>query len=219
VSSLENLIQLQASSPLLTSKIYRFNFCPASYIHPSRRRGFDDGKLSSLVWKTARSQPALSQFILKKLNIDEQASFDMNYPDWPLILLEPPQLSRLQRHIAAVLFNPRIRHSVRHDEVVAWRERLGVNAYKFALNGFNLLPRTVWPLVDHEIADLEAVSSGLLELAMSTAPRPLFLRAVLKLPDVSFAPKIELVFARNLIYSLMSILEPEWRSYFLATQQ
>jgi hypothetical protein len=133
--------------------------------------------------------------------------------------MAPAQLNRLQRHIAAVIFNPLIRHSLLHDDVVTWRERLGLDAYKFALNGYCLLPRAVWSHTDYDLSQLEALSYGMIEAAMKSADRPIRLRAVLKLPIISTPPEIEVRFAQKLVNALMSILEPEWRSYFPATQQ
>jgi hypothetical protein len=216
---LDDLVRLQATSPLLARKLYKFNFCPAEYVHPSRRFGFDEGKLHGRVWETTRARAALSLHILRSLDIEDKPCFDLNHSEWPLLLLEPAQLIRLQRHLAAVIFNPLIRHSVLHDEVVLWRARLGVDAYKFALNGFNLLPKTAWLQIDYDISQLEAVSYGLIEVAMTSAADPIRLRAALKLPDISVPPRIEVEFARKLVNALMSILEPEWRSYFLAIQQ
>lgn len=218
MTNLDDLIRLHATSPLLAQRLYKFNFCPADYVHPSRRSGFDGGKLHGRVWETPRARAALSRHILRCLGIEDKACFDLSHPEWMLLLLEPAQLGRLQRHLAAVIFNRLIRHSVLHDDVVKWRSRLGVDAYKFALNGFNLLPKSVLVQTDHEVAQLEAVSYGLIEAAMATAPEPIRSRAILKLPDISVPPESGNDGIRKLVNALMSILEPEWRFYFLAIQ-
>jgi YOP proteins translocation protein K (YscK) len=216
VTTNDDLIRLQGTFPLLARKLYKFNFCPADYVHPSRRRRFDQGKLHDRVWETSRARAALSLHILRCLDVEDNPCFDPHDPAWPLLLLEPAQISRLQRHLAAVIFNPLIRHSVLHDDVVMWRTRLGVDAYKFALNGFNLLPMTAWEQTEYEVSQVEAVSYGLIEVAMASAAYPVRSRAVLKLPEISAPPNIEVESARRLVNALMSILEPEWRSYFSA---
>lgn len=218
MTGLDSLIRLQGSSPLLARRLYKFNFCPAEYVHPSRRSSFDGGKLHGRVWDTTRARAALSLHILQCLGIEDKACFDLSFPEWTLLLLEPAQLARLQRHLAAVIFNSLIRHSVLHDDVVMWRARLGVDAYKFALNGFNLLPKSILVQTDCEVSQLEAISSGFIEAAMASAPGPMQSRAVLKLPDVSVPPGSDIDSARKLVNALISILEPEWRSYFLAIQ-
>lgn len=218
MTGLDSLIRLQASSPLLARRLYKFNFCPADYVHPTRRSGFDSGMLHSRVWDTTRARAALSLHILQCLGIEDKACFDPSFPEWTLLLLEPAQLGRLQRHIAAVIFNSVIRHSVLHDDVVMWRARLGVDAYKFALNGFNLLPKSILVHTDCDVSQLEAISSGFIEAAMASAPGPMRSRAALKLPDVSVPPGSDIDSVRKLVNALISILEPEWRSYFLAIQ-
>lgn len=219
MSGLAELIGLQARSPILARRLFRFNFCPADYLHPSRRIHFDGEMLDDRVWQSHRSRAPLSSHILQTLGLENQVSFDISQPEWPLLLLEPIQLKRLQRHLAAAVFNPVIRHTVLHDEVMMWRDRLGVDAYKFALNGFKLLPRGAWAQADFNVGQLESITFGLIEAAMSTAAAPSRLRAVLKLPNTSAPPQIDVECARRLVYALMSILEPEWRSYFRVVQQ
>nr|WP_314623041.1 SctK family type III secretion system sorting platform protein [uncultured Noviherbaspirillum sp.] len=198
----------------MAQRLFEFNFCPSGYIHPSRRKQFDDGKLHPSVWETTRALPALSRHILKCLDIENKACFDLGFVQWPLLLMQPQQLTRLQRHLAAVIFNPIIRRCVLHDEVVMWRNRLGADAYKFALNGFEFLPRKLWPHTDFDVSQLEAISYGLIQAAMTPVMRPARLRAVLKLPTISEPSSFDPDCAQKLVTTLMSILEPEWRSYF-----
>jgi hypothetical protein len=215
---LGDLLSLHAKSPLLARKLFEFNFCPSNYIHPSRRKHFDSGRLHHAVWETTRARPALSRHILKCLAIEKHACFDLSYTQWPLLLMEPNQLNRLQRHLVAVIYNATIRHSMLHDEVVIWRNRLGTDAYKFALSGFDFLPRAMRMHPGFELSQLETVSYGLIQAAMEPAIEPARLRGILKLPDVSDSFKIDPDYAQKLVTTLMSILEPEWRSYFLKIQ-
>lgn len=212
------LLSLHVRSPLMARRLFKFNFCPSSYIHPSRRKQFDDGKLHPSVWKTTRALPALSRHILKCLKIENNPCFDPSYAQWPLLLMEPQQLNRLQRHLAAVIFNPIIRHCVLNDEVVMWRNRIGADAYKFALNGFEFLPKNIWPHTGFDVSQLEALSYGLIQAAMTPTIKPAYLRATLKLPTVSDPSRFDPDYAQRLVTTLMSILEPEWRSYILKIQ-
>lgn len=216
MSSAHALVALQAISPPLAIKLYKFNFCPADYLHPTRRSQFDGGVLNDQVWETRRARSSLSAHILKSLCVEEQACFDLNHAEWPLILLDADRLDRLQRFIAAFIFSAQVRHSVLHDEVMRWRARLGADAYKFALNGTKLLPKLERTEVEGNAGLLEAISNGWIEAAMSTAIEPLRLRASLKLQRDSIVPHVEPSTAQRLVHALISILEPEWRSFFPA---
>ena len=127
MSCTDAFVRLQKASPLLARRLYQFNFCPADYVHPSRRSSFDGGKLNARVWATPRARAALSLHILRSLDLEDKPCFDTSCTEWPLLLLDAAQLDRLGRHLAAVIFNRSIRHSVRHDEVVMWRARLGID--------------------------------------------------------------------------------------------
>lgn len=213
------LVALQATSPPLAIALYKFNFCPADYLHPTRRPQFDGGMLNDQVWETRRARSSLSTHILKSLRVEDKACFDLNHAEWPLILLDADRLDRLQRFIAAFIFSAQVRHSVLHDEVMKWRARLGADAYKFALNGTKLLPRVERTELEGDAALLEAISNGWIEAAMSTAIEPLRLRANLKLQRNSIVPPVEPSTAQRLVHALISILEPEWRSFFPAVRK
>ncbi len=216
MSAAHGLVALQAVSPSLAIKLYKFNFCPADYLHPTRRSQFDDGVLNDRVWETRRARSSLSAHILKRLCLEDQACFNLNHAEWPLILLDVDRLDRLQRFIGAFIFSAQVRHSVLHDEVIQWRARLGADAYKFAMNGTKLLPKLERMELDRDAALLEAISSGWIEAAMSTAIEPLRLRAGLKLQRDSIVPHVAPSTAQRLVHALISILEPEWRSLFPA---
>lgn len=216
MSATHGLVALQAISPSLAVKLYKFNFCPADYLHPTRRSQFDGGLLNARVWETQRARSSLSAHILKELCVDDRACFDLNHAEWPLILLDVDRLARLQRFIGAFIFSEQVRHSVLHDEVMQWRARLGADAYKFAMNGTRLLPKLEWTEMERDAALLESISCGWIQAAMSTAIEPLRLRASLKIQRDSILPHVAPSIAQRLVHTLISILEPEWRSLFPA---
>ena len=212
------LTALLGSSPKLASDIYAFNFCPADYVHPTDREQFGGALVSDEIWRARRARAALSAHILKKMGLDKQPCFDLSHPEWPLVLLDASKLNRLQRHIMAFVFSPMVRHSIMHQEVIAWKTRLGPDAYKFALNGTTLLPRLELPKAALHAARAEELAYGCIEAAMSTAVEPLLLRARLKLPCSRIKPDTDAASAKRLVYALLSILEPEWRLFFPATR-
>jgi type III secretion protein K len=212
------LTALLATSPLLARYLYAFNFCPANYLHPTQRQRFGGDLLSEEVWQAKRARAALSAHILKTLSLDDKPCFDLHQREWPLILLDTDRLGRLQRHVSALIFGPVIRRSIVHADVVAWKARLGPDAYKFALSGTSLLPRMELPKTIGNPPEAEAVGYGWIEAAMSTAPEPILSRAKLKLPFHCIAPATDTATAQRLVYVLLSILEPEWRLLFPANR-
>ena len=219
MTDFKQLVALHSKSPLLAVHLYNFNFCPAKYIHATRQAEFDGGKLSCNVWQTDRAHPMLSAHVLRLLGIENDYCLDPTYVEWPLLLLSQNRLERIKRHVAAVIFNPLIRRSIVSADVIKWKHRLGSDAYKFALTGTTLLPRLdYFPHFDDE-SQFDSLCTGWLEAAMATAAQPLKLRAMLKLPLNSILPHVETVSARRLVYALISILEPEWRSLFSAIRK
>jgi hypothetical protein len=212
------LTALLAASPLLARYLYAFNFCPANYLHPTQRQQFGGDMLSEQVWQAQRARAALSAHILKTLGLEDEPCFDLHQREWPLILLDADRLGRLQRHVSALVFSPVIRRSIVHAEVVAWKKRLGPDAYKFALNGTSLLPRMQLPKTAGHPSEAEAVGYGWIEAAMSTATEAILRRAKLKLPFHRIVPATDAAGAQRLVYALLSILEPEWHLLFPATR-
>ena len=207
---------LLAASPDFARLLLHFNYCPAEYLHVSHRNQLNLGQLADCVWQTRRSLPPISAYILDQLCLQEKICLDPSYSEWPLVLLSPARLKRLQQYVAAVLYAETIRLCLLPEDIIRWRTILGYDAYKFALTGTKLLPQLRLRSYT-DIDDVETVSNSWISAAMSTAPEAISIRAKLKIPVLTNIKGIELQKAHRLMFSLLSILEPKWCSFFLTT--
>lgn len=206
---------LLLAPPSLIRLILHFNYCPAEYLHFSRRNQFGFGLLAEHLWQTRRALPRVSSYILEQLSLQDKTCLDPGYAGWPLTLLNPASLKRLQRYVAAVLYKEAIRICLLPEDVLRWRALLGSDAYKFALTGTKLLPSMQIPAYTTP-GDAERVSNSWINAAMSSAPDAISERAKLKTPYLTLAEYVEPQQAYHLVSSLLLILEPKWCSFFPA---
>lgn len=209
------LKEWRQARPHIYPAILNFNFHPATYLHASRRSQFFDGVLPDRVWESPRVAEKISRHILAQLQLQDHCFLD--YPDkrWPLILLPTKRLHRLALHIGAAVLGPYIRLSLAREKVIFWKEKLGAEVYEFVLGTACLLPTQV--KITEKIVTYDATSLGyaLIIESLDTAPNALRERALLKLPiDQKKISGISNS-AELIVYSVMSIVEAEWRSLFL----
>jgi hypothetical protein len=208
------LASLLYRSGTWAARLYQFNYQLADYLHPSRRRDFTDILLTDEVWEKPRARQALSQHILACLGKNALTCFDLAHEEWPLLLLDAGQLDRLARHVAATLYNVRIARCIEQGELGQWKRLLGLDGYKFALHGTPLLPDMKLSEPDTQAADALAHAYALIDAAWSEAPGPLLARGRLKLPARILQTSADQGQARHLVFALLFILEPKWRSSF-----
>lgn len=202
----------------LARMVTHFNFCPADYLHSTKRSFFLPGIESDDLWAASRARRCLSAFILSKLKLNNIAFLEMDRMEWAIALLGPAQLMQLRRYIAAAIFQPAIKRSLSQKEVTQWRNILGPQAYKFSLTGTNFIATVSTAVTAQDLSEVDSIASGWIEVAMSTAPAPMRTRANLKLPANVVLPHVEAKDAQRLIGSLLSILDPRWHLYFLKNQ-
>lgn len=201
-------------APAAARLVLNFNYCPAEYLHYSRRDQFNIGQLNEYVWKTKRALPAISAYILEQLHLQEKICLDLSYQVWSIALLNPARMKRLQLYVIAVLYEEAIRRCLHSDDVLRWRSFLGDDAYKFALTGTKLLPNLQIKSYS-DVNDAVAVSGSWMYAALSNAPEAISARAKLKIPLLKNPERVDPLQAYRLVASLLSLLEPKWYSYFL----
>lgn len=213
--SVQLLKDWRKNRPHIYPAVINFNFHPATYLHSSRRSQYFDNLLPDRVWESPRVSGKLSHHILKELDLLDHGFLD--YPDkrWPLILLPTNRLQRLAFHIGAALLGPHIRNSLAREKVIFWKEKLGQEVYEFVLGSARLLP---YQLKNTEkIKNNDALSLGyeVILKSLDSAPKALRERVGLKIP-IDQKTKSEIpTSAEHIVYSVMSIVEAEWRSLFL----
>ncbi len=212
------LKEWRKNRPHIYPAVINFNFHPATYLHPSRRAHFFENSLPDRVWESPKVTGKLSRYILKELNLLDH-SF-LTYPDkhWSLILLPTNRLHRLALHIGAAVLGAHIRNSLARDRVIFWKDKLGQEIYEFVLGSARLLPLQNKNLEKNQTFESnDALSLGytLIKQSLESAPKSLRERAFLKMPIQQKNQSEVITSAEQIVYSVMSIVEAEWRSLFL----
>lgn len=200
--------------PALGAAIFRFNFDPAAYLHAEKRPEFWP-IIPESVWSIERVRGRLSERILRQSQLVDCPVFAFPFWGWPLVLLPPHRLARLSLHLGGLIHGARIRESLSRIQVMSWKEKLGSEAYEFAMARASLLP--VVKEIDTDLLMSEPEQSGysLLQKAAADLPEPMRIRFVWKLPKRSGKSDIEPSQARKLVRSVLSTVEPEWHSFIL----
>jgi hypothetical protein len=209
------LFSTRKDNPAVFRLLCEFNYLPAVYLHTSRRPDFFDNKLPDKVWNCSRVWPRLSALILRQLDLQEDIQFSLPTQQHSFVLLSPVRLARLAQHIGAILLGSQIRSSLARDEVLRWRERLGQEAFDFAMNRARLLPSAHLAHDSKGATDVAIIGFGVLIRCLSDLPKGISQRALLKMPADSVAADIDAKHAKQLVQSVMLTLEGEWRSLFL----
>ena len=204
---------LICESPWLFRELYRFNFAPADYLHPSRRPSFMPALRDPAVWDCSRARPGLSLHILDKTGLAGTSSFDPRIPEWPLLLLDAERLQRLARHIGAAVLGPRVRRAITRAEVLQWKGLLGPQLYQFSMTA-TLFPQ---PEQEPELEGshpIESLGYRWIDISLRAAPESLLARSRLKYPDwvektSDTSPK-----AKLLTWAVLRTLERKWYSLF-----
>ncbi len=195
-------------SPQFAPLLYEFNYRAANYLHPSRRAQLLP-ELPQRMWLTARVQDRLSARVMQRAGIDEPC-FEMPHRGWELALLPTARLSRLATHIGALVVGASVRTSLSREQVLGWKDKLGVDAYRFAMSSASLLSIGKLPAkIDQHPTDL---GYALMAAEASRMPAGMRERFLLKLPTDQGSPDIDEDTARRLIHTAAHVIEGEWCS-------
>ena len=208
------LHQCSTDHPVIFRLLCEFNYLPASYLHRSRRPLFFNGGLPDSVWSCRRVWPRLSYPMLKQMKLAHDVIFSLPSPHHCFILLPPNRLSRVAQHLGAILLGSQIRSSLARDEVLRWRERLGHEAFEFAMNRARLMPSAHIPQPSKGLVNVEAIGFSILLSCCNDLPAEIIQRVSLKIPNDAVAADVDPKHAKQLMQSVMLTLEGEWRSLF-----
>lgn len=208
------LKELRSAEPGLFRILHNFNFNPASYLHPSRRSDFFGACLPDRVWDESRVMYRLSAQMLQDLDLLTQPCLDFPHPKWSLALLSPKRLARLASHVGAVMLGSQIRGSLARDQVVAWKDKLGADAYQFVINSAQLLPAPHASPAGLLPEQAQVIGYSMIAKSLADAPHAMQRRAMLKIPLVDPAVGVS-GNAAQIVHTVMVILEAEWHSLFV----
>lgn len=209
---------LLRKSPVLFGKLLAFNYSPASYLHPARRKHFFGGVIPDVVWQEPRAQDRLSPLILQDLSLTDKPCFDFPHPKWVLALLPPARLQRFARHVGAIVLGARIRSSLAREEVLMWKDKLGQDAFQFAMHSARLLPSIKILDGEHDKEDVAQIGYGLIAASLTQSCAEMQQRALLKMPPNTTPSGIETRSINQILQAVLLTLEAEWHSSFAAVR-
>ncbi len=195
--------------PRFAPLIYAFNFRAAAYLHPGRRAHLLP-ELPARLWQLPRLQERLSLQVLERAGIVSPPCFDVPHPGWALALLPTERLARLATHIGALAVGASVRTSLSREQVLGWKQKLGSDAYRFAMTSASLLTHGKLP----ELQGQDPVTLGYALMAgeasrMLPGMRERFL---LKLPQGLPQPALAEDIAQRLVQTATHVIEGEWCS-------
>ena len=207
-TSLRNLIKSQRH---IAAAVIRFNTDLAANLHPDHQSTFVP-ELPSSLWSQPRLAARISKVVTAQTDLENKLYLEIPNPLWAMILLPPDRLQRLALHIGALVLGIRVRSSLSREHVMAWKNRLGADAYRFALNSASLLPVAQIPLPAIASDSAHDIGASIISAAIESEPESLKKRVSLKLPGATAAMPLEAEKARRLITVVIQILEGEWYS-------
>ncbi|WP_053076647.1 SctK family type III secretion system sorting platform protein [Caenimonas sp. SL110] len=210
----QRLARQVGSHAQLIRAICTFNQNPADYIDDSRRPDFFAQPAGDALWKCERARRHLSQHILER--VGAEPCLETMQPEWPVALLDRPQLDRLARHVSAAIVGPRVRRALSRVEVIRWREWLSSEAHEFALTRASLLPFHADAGHSPETTTAEHLGHAWIVAASKRWHTAIARRFMLKLPAGSYkeVEAIDGALASRLVISVLSTLETRWCSSF-----
>jgi hypothetical protein len=204
-----------ASRALLAS-IARFDALPADEACPARlAQALRPAGVSvpEVLWTCARSRRHLNQALKHSLG-GGCTELGIERAEWRLALLPVQRLRRLAIHVAATVVAGDLRRALSREEVCAWRDWLGQEAYQFAQTSVGLLPIAV-PAPEaarHRSLPADSVGAAWLQCASQDWPSPMRARFQLKLPlcdDTAVCTQAPAAAAR-LANAVLTIVESQW---------
>lgn len=210
MNSLVNSVKtVRERFPHFLPALYEFNYRAAAYLHPSRRSQLIP-ELPQRLWQTARVQDRLSAQVLQLAGIASEACFDIPHQGWVLALLPPARLNNLATHVGALIVGASVRTSLSREQVMAWKDKLGAEAYRFAMNSTSLLAIGKLPLPgEQHPTDL---GYALIAAEANTMPEGMRERFLLKLPQAVLRLNIDNESVRRLVQTAIQVIEGEWCS-------
>ncbi len=195
--------------PSFAPALYEFNFRAAAYLHPFRRSSLLP-ELPECVWQSGRIQDRLSMQVLERAGVSSDPCFELPHAGWALALLPTARLERLATHIGALVVGASVRSSLAREQVLGWKQKLGSDAYRFAMTSASLL--AIGHLPDLREQDPVNLGYALMAGEANRMPTSMRERFLLKLPPGLPEPALDEDSARRLVQTAVNVIEGEWCS-------
>ena len=158
--------QLAGSQNALQSRIAGFMFQPGNYIHHSWLEDWMSSKLFSNLRRADKARRCVDRIIMRRFDLDHGFEFVFGNANHRIALLEPEVLRKLVEMTGVAILGRRLAKLVRKDEVLKYRERLGEEAYAFAINKAPFLTGSDWEEKgfmsdDPEVLGLECLADAM----------------------------------------------------------
>ncbi len=205
----EGIKALLSRRPRFAAALYEFNFRASAYLHPARRP-YLLPELPERLWQTGRIQDRLSVEVLERAGICSDPCFELPHAGWALALLPTARLEKLATHIGALVVGASVRSSLSREQVLAWKQKLGSDAYRFAMTSASLL--AIGHLPDMREQDPVNLGYALIAGEANRMPANMRERFLLKLPPGLPEPALDEDSARRLVQTAINVIEGEWCS-------
>lgn len=123
--------------------VWRFNFRPDSYIHPSWLATMPDGKVMQALLGQERGESRLLQHMMQRLGLHDSVFFDFSKPLTRLALWRGQELGQLVLYLGAMFHFQLLRRIVTRDDLLKTQQVLGDDLYRFVQQRAPLLTHNI----------------------------------------------------------------------------
>lgn len=127
----------------LSQAVWRFNFRPDSYLHPSWLATMPDGQVMQALFGQVRGESRLVQHMMQRLGLHDSVFFDFSKPMSRLALWRGQELEQLILYVGAVFHFQALRRMVTREELLKTQQVLGEDLYRFVQQRAPLLTHNV----------------------------------------------------------------------------
>lgn len=111
--------------------VWRFNFRPDSYIHPSWLTNMPDGTVMRALVGHAHGESRLLKHMMQRLGLHDSVFFDFSKPLTRLALWPESELGQLVLYLGAMFHFQLLRRVVTRDDLIKIQQVLGDDLYRF----------------------------------------------------------------------------------------
>ncbi|SEA86308.1 YOP protein translocation protein K (YscK) [Thiothrix caldifontis] len=123
--------------------VWRFNFRPDSYIHPSWLATMPDGKVMQALFGQVRGESRLLRHMMQRLGLHDSVFFDFSKPITRLALWRGQELGQLILYLGAVFHFQLLRRIVTREDIIKTQRLLGDDLYRFLQQRAPLLTHNI----------------------------------------------------------------------------
>lgn len=137
---MNNALISRAEMPFAEIALCAFNRRPSRYLHRSRREDFVTAPLSDFLFDGTLAHPHLSDYMLRKTNLDDITPEDIGCPAVRIAMQrDEARLTALACKIGLMVIGQPIRLAISGKEIDAWTEALGQPLFQFVCRHAPLL--------------------------------------------------------------------------------